>query len=107
MQDIFNLLDTASHLSAPALFGLALVAIVKGWVIPRFTYDQVIAWVNALLSYADRSVTAFDKLADLALSQFEAASTERSAIRASIDQLRTELGPTPGPQPPRVKKGGS
>lgn len=97
MQDLLNIADAASKLGAGALLFLALVGVVRGWVIPRFTYDQVVAWNDDLLEYADRSVTAFDKLAAIALSQFSTAAEERADIKAAVDAVREQLGTPPGP----------
>lgn len=94
MQDLLNLADAASKLSVAALALLALAAVVKGWVIPRFTYDQVVEWNDLLLDYADRSITAFDKLATIALN---AAHEERTEIKEAVDEVRKQLGVPPGP----------
>lgn len=101
-----TLADIVQYVPQIGVAGLALlcvVAVIRGWVVPRYVHDQVVVWNDELLDFAGKSVVAFNRLASVSQHELTRATAERGEIKESIDEIRDQLGPVPGPSIPKKR----
>lgn len=98
---ITDIVDITSRLGVASLALLGLVAVLRGWVVPRWVHDQVVTWNDELLDYADKSIVAFNRLASVSVRQMNVASAERGVLQEGVDDIRDQLGTVPGPSSPK------